>query len=85
MTGANNQTVPVISIPLHLALTAQSARADPELGSQYAELLDVGVIDERNVVVLMLLVEKMRGQASRYAPYINLLSHRSCGRSAVGC
>jgi len=76
MTGASNQTVPVISIPLHVTLTAKSARADPELGAHYAELLDVGVIDERNAVVLMLLVEKLRGQASRYAPYINLLSHR---------
>lgn len=73
LRGTTHQTVPVAAVPLNLTLTADSARKDPELGPVYAELMDLGLLDERNAVIVMLLVEKMRGATSRYAPYIDLL------------
>lgn len=76
LRGMSHQTVPVATIPLNLALTAESARQDPELGSVYGELLEIGALDERSVVIVMLLVEKLKGQGSRWAPYINLLSEK---------
>jgi hypothetical protein len=79
LRGTANQTVSVATVPLNLTLTAESARQDPQLGSSYAELMDLGLLDERNAVIVMLLVEKMRGQGSRFAPYIQLLPER-CGQ-----
>jgi hypothetical protein len=76
LRGSAHQTVSVATVPLHLAMTADSARQDPQLGSSYAELLDLGLLDERNAVIVMLLVERMRGRDSRYAPYIQLLPER---------
>ncbi|WIA21903.1 hypothetical protein OEZ85_004272 [Tetradesmus obliquus] len=73
LRGPAHQTVTVATVPLNLALTAESARQDPQLGSSYAELMELGLLDDRSVVIVMLLVEKMRGQGSRYAPYIQLL------------
>ena len=63
-------------VPLGLALTADAAKRDPDLGGSYSELMDLGLVDERAAVVLMLLVEKMRGEGSRYAPWIRLLPTR---------
>ncbi|KAF6263984.1 hypothetical protein COO60DRAFT_266676 [Scenedesmus sp. NREL 46B-D3] len=78
LRGAAHQTVTVAAVPLDLALTAESARQDPQLGPSYAELMDMGLLDERNAVIVMLLVEKMRGDGSRYAPYIQLLPGSLC-------
>lgn len=77
-------TLAAAEVPLDLALTAAAARRDPELGSSYTELMDLGLADERTAVVLMLLVERMRGGGSRYAPWMRLLPDR-CGGRRAGC
>jgi hypothetical protein len=74
LTG--QRTVPVAEVPLDLALTASSAVRDPELGGSYAELLRLGLLDERSVVVAMVAVERARGGESRYAPWLRLLPER---------
>lgn len=38
--------------------------------------MDLGLLDERTAVIVMLMIEKLRGSASRYAPYIQLLPER---------
>jgi hypothetical protein len=50
--------------------------------------MELGLLDERNAVIVMLLIEKMRGDGSRYAPYIQLLPERceaaAAAAAAVG-
>lgn len=76
LRGADNQTVPVASFPLSLSLTVETALSHPQLGPNFAELLELGLIDERTAVVLLLLVEQQRGQDSPYAPWLQLLPTR---------
>jgi len=76
LRGASNQTVQVASIPLDLSLTIDTALSHPQLGPQFAELLELGLIDERTAVVLLLMVERARGEASPYAPWLKLLPTR---------
>lgn len=70
------RTLVAAEVPLSLALTAETASQDPDLGQTYAELLQLGLLDERSVVVAMLTVEKLRGDESRYAPWIRMLPAR---------
>jgi hypothetical protein len=76
LRGADNQTVTVATIPLNLSLTVETALAHPQLGQHFAELLELGLIDERSAVVLLLVVERARGEDSPYAPYLQLLPER---------
>jgi hypothetical protein len=46
--------------------------------------MELGLLDERNAVIVMLLIERMRGDGSRYAPYIQLLPERCEGSSSSG-
>lgn len=86
LRGAANQTVPIASIPLGLSITVETALAHPQLGPTFAELLQLGLINERTAVVLMLLVEKARGADSPYAPWLQLLPTRCAVLQAVcGC
>ncbi len=73
---SGQHTVTVADIPLSLALTASNVAADAQLGSSYAQLLEQGVVDERSVVMLWLVVERVRGTDSKYAPYIAILPQR---------
>jgi hypothetical protein len=85
LTG--QRTLPVASAPLSLALTARAAVADPDLGPAYAELLELGLLDERSAVIAMLTVERVRGGDSRYAPWIRMLPDRwgeKRGREGAG-
>jgi hypothetical protein len=84
------RTLVAAEVPLTLALTSEAAKDDPDLGASYAELMDLGLVDERAAVVTMLLVERMRGRESRYTPWIRLLPTRcapvrahvpACGRA----
>lgn len=79
LRGAANQTVSVATIPFKLALTVESAVAHPLLGQQFGELLELGLIDERTAVVVLLLVERARGEDSAYAPWLQLLPARLVG------
>jgi len=69
-------TVAVADVPLDLALTAGNAVQDPDLGALYAELIQLGLLDDRSAVVAMLAVERVRGAESRYAPWLRLLPTR---------
>ncbi len=73
LRGPSNQLVPIAAIPLSLAMTQEAALAHPQLGPHFAELIELGLVDERMAVVLLLLVERMRGEESAYAPWIQLL------------
>jgi hypothetical protein len=66
----------VASVPLQLCLTVEAAMADATLGDRFAELLGQGVLDERSAVVLLLLLEAGKGDASDYAPWLQLLPTR---------
>lgn len=74
LTG--QQTVVVAEIPVDLVLTAANVVKDAELGPSYAELLQLGLLDERTVVVMFLLIERLKGSRSRYAPWLHLLPTR---------
>jgi hypothetical protein len=76
LRGAANQTVPVATIPFSLAITHETALSHPQLGPHFAELAELGLVDERAAVVLLLMVEKMRGEGSTYAPWLQLLPER---------
>ncbi len=58
---------------MSLALTAANVAADSELGPTISELMDLGLLDERTAVMVALLVQRMRGSCSHYAPWIALL------------
>jgi hypothetical protein len=51
----------------------QAAQAHPVLGPSFTQLLRQGELDERSAVVLLLLLERARGGASAYAPWLQLL------------
>jgi hypothetical protein len=76
LRGTANQTVPIACIPFSLSITVETALEHPQLGPTFAELLQLGLIDERTAVVLMLLVEMARGDDSPYAPWLQLLPTR---------
>ena len=64
---------PLASFPLSLAFTMETAMQDPLLGGNYQELYELGVAGERQIVMLMLMIEKLRGPDSKWAPYIQQL------------
>jgi hypothetical protein len=74
LTG--QRAVPVAGVPLGLAVTADAAVRDPDLGASYRELLDLGLLDCRTAVIAMLTLERARGADSRYAPWLRLLPER---------
>ncbi len=44
-----------------------------QLGASYSWMLDHGVVDERSIIMAYLVVERLRGQASKIAPWIDAL------------
>lgn len=82
LRGADNQTVTAATFPLSLSMTVEAAAAHPQLGPQFMELLELGLLDERTAVVLLLLVEKARGEDSPWAPWLQLLPTR-CAKTLV--
>ncbi|KAJ7559034.1 hypothetical protein O6H91_04G066600 [Diphasiastrum complanatum] len=59
--------------PLHMAITPMSVLQDPVLGSYYQKLYEDGEVDDRLLVMLFLLVERLRGSSSFWAPYLDML------------
>jgi hypothetical protein len=53
-----------------------TAMQEPLLGANYQELYELGVAGERQIVMLMLMIEKLRGSDSKWAPYIQQLPTR---------
>lgn len=55
--------------PLHLAITPMSVLQDPKFGMAYAKLFEDGDVDDRLLMILFLMVERIRGSSSLWAPY----------------
>lgn len=58
---------------MSIALTAEAACRDPLLGQQFSWMLDKQMLDERTAIIVFLMLERLRGPGSRYAPYIAAL------------
>ncbi|PNW80530.1 hypothetical protein CHLRE_07g321200v5 [Chlamydomonas reinhardtii] len=73
--GAAGQREPttLAAFPLAAAITARKACQDPQLGEQFSWMLDRQLLDERTAVMVYLLVERLRGDKSAYAPWIRAL------------
>ena len=55
--------------PLTLAITPMSVLQNPEFGEAYGKLFEEGEVDDRLLVILFLMVERLRGSCSVWAPY----------------
>lgn len=64
---------PLLTLPLSAAITAHNILQDPTLGSGYAWMLNHGVADQRTVVMTYLVVERLKGDASQIAPWLDAL------------
>ncbi|CAK0754341.1 hypothetical protein CVIRNUC_002290 [Coccomyxa viridis] len=72
LVGMGGETT-LASFPLQTVLSAKLVTQQPGLGLKYKKLLASGEVDERMVVMLFLLVEKLRGEDSMWSPWLNLL------------
>ncbi|KAA6422499.1 MAG: hypothetical protein FRX49_07674 [Trebouxia sp. A1-2] len=68
-----NDGIVLASFPLQAAITRQTILSDPVLGQTYKELLDIGVIDERMLIILFLTIERQLGVDSVWYPWLKLL------------
>lgn len=59
--------------PLKNAITARTVASDPEVGELYSKWLDLGILTERQVVVMFLLTERAKGESSPFSPWIQCL------------
>ncbi|XP_024539474.1 histone-lysine N-methyltransferase setd3 isoform X1 [Selaginella moellendorffii] len=62
----------LVVTPLDLALTPVTIVKDPVLGNVYREMLG-NEIDDRLLVMIFLIIERARGRASFWAPYLEML------------
>ncbi|GFR47156.1 hypothetical protein Agub_g8847, partial [Astrephomene gubernaculifera] len=67
------EPVTLASFPLAAAITLRTACSDPQLGEQFSWMVDKQLLDERTAVMVYLLIEKLRGDKSRFAPWIRTL------------
>jgi hypothetical protein len=76
----------VFALPARLLLTPAAAARDPDYGPAFARLrAEAGAaLDGRGVLVLQLAVERCRGAASAWAPYVDFLPAAFGGRLARG-
>ncbi|GLC33172.1 hypothetical protein PLESTB_000362900 [Pleodorina starrii] len=70
--GAREPTT-LASFPLDAAITVRTACNDPRVGAQFSWMLDKHLLDERTAVMVYLLIERLRGDQSRFAPWIRAL------------
>ena len=64
----------VISIPQHLLMHAGVAVDSSDYGPAFKLLIaEMGVVDQRNILCLLLILERARGDASKWSAYINML------------
>ncbi|PNH11104.1 hypothetical protein TSOC_002092 [Tetrabaena socialis] len=71
--GSQREPVALASFPLAAAITVRTACEDPVLGEQFSWMLDKQLLDERTAVMVYLLIERLRGDRSRFAPWIESL------------
>lgn len=71
--GGEPSPVTVMSVPDHLILCADNLVKDPDVGPLYQDMMKQGLLDERTVIMMALMVEKLRASQSRYAPWLDLL------------
>ncbi|KAK9841855.1 hypothetical protein WJX81_007488 [Elliptochloris bilobata] len=72
--GGGAQDAVLAAFPLSTALTGSTAAALPGgAGAKYAALLELGGCDERTLLMLLLVVERLRGEASPWAPWLAAL------------
>ena len=62
-----------VSFPLSNALTPASCIREPRVGWVYRALLEDGTLSPRLAVMAFLIVERLRGATSPWAPYIAML------------
>lgn len=72
--SANDCTEGVLMVtPLDLAITPMRVLQDHEFGNVYGKLFEDGDVDDRLLMILFLLVERVRGELSFWAPYLDML------------
>ncbi|GIL44630.1 hypothetical protein Vafri_2153 [Volvox africanus] len=71
--GAQYEPTTLASFPLDAAITVRTACNDPQVGQQFSWMLDKHLLDERTAVMVYLLIERLRGNESRFAPWIRAL------------
>eukprot|EP00195_Chlamydomonas_chlamydogama_P016294 CAMPEP_0202898958 /NCGR_PEP_ID=MMETSP1392-20130828/7333_1 /ASSEMBLY_ACC=CAM_ASM_000868 /TAXON_ID=225041 /ORGANISM="Chlamydomonas chlamydogama, Strain SAG 11-48b" /LENGTH=629 /DNA_ID=CAMNT_0049585031 /DNA_START=305 /DNA_END=2193 /DNA_ORIENTATION=+ len=59
--------------PLSMAVSSSNILRDPAQGAGYSWMLKHGVVDERTIVMAYLVLERLKGQASAIAPWIDAL------------
>lgn len=68
----NNEGVLMVT-PLYLAITPMNVLQDPEFGKVYAKLFEDGDVDDRLLMFVFLMVERIRESSSFWAPYLDVL------------
>ena len=71
--GGGARPVTMARVPARLAITAAAAEQHPTLGPTFKEMLENDDIDERMAVMLLLIVERRRGDKSPIKPYLDAL------------
>ena len=71
--GSGTRPVTMARVPARLAITAAAAAQHPTLGPTFKEMLENDDIDERMAVMLLLIVERRRGDKSPIKPYLDAL------------
>ena len=71
--GGGARPVTMARVPARLAITAAAAAQHPTLGPTFKEMLENDDIDERMAVMLLLIVERRRGDKSPIKPYLDAL------------
>lgn len=71
--GGGARPVTMARVPARLAITAAAAAQHPILGPTFREMLENDDIDERMAVMLLLIVERRRGDKSPIKPYLDAL------------
>lgn len=72
-TPSLNTQHPLATFPLTCAITASNILQEPSLGKGYSWMLDKGLVDQRTVIMAYLVIERLKGEASRIAPWIDML------------
>ena len=69
-SSGSSSAVTLASVPLAMALTSKACAEHEAVGECFRHLMDDGSIDERMAVMLLLILEKRRGERSPAAPYV---------------